>query len=122
MIVVYLAGKLRGNWFQKWMNIRRMKRIATYLWKKGIAVYSPHLNSGHVDSKETDKFVLPANIEMLKRCDAIYVTKKWENSQGTKDEIEVAMADRIPIFYNSKTLILNYGANNIKRRCNCGRI
>ena len=71
--VIYVAGALRGNFVEKFFNKRKTKKVVGYFWRNNICVYSPHFNSGWVDSEETDKFVLPANIEILRRCDAMFV-------------------------------------------------
>jgi len=99
MTVVYLAGALRGNVIKKFMNMRRAKRIAKELWLSQKIVYSPHLNSGWLDHPNTDLFILPANLEILRRCDMIMVMPGWENSSGTIAEIEFAMHNHIGVIY-----------------------
>jgi nucleoside 2-deoxyribosyltransferase len=100
MKIVYLAGPLRGNFFKKRTNIKKAQRIAKYLWTNSIAIFSPHLNSGWLDSKKTDTFILPANIEFLKRCDVIIVMDNWEKSHGTMAEIKCAIDNNIPVFFD----------------------
>lgn len=100
MIVIYLAGALRGkNKREKKRNMRRAKRWAERLWRMGFAVYSPHLNSGWLDTPETDPHVIPANIQLMLMCDITVVMPNWENSIGTKEEIKQCEKRRHPIFY-----------------------
>jgi len=100
LIVIYLAGALRGkNRFEKQRNMRRAERWAERLWRMGFAVYSPHLNSGWLDTPETDPHVIPANVHLMLLCDMICVMPNWENSSGTKNEIEVCKKNQIPVIY-----------------------
>lgn len=114
MKIVYVAGPLRGNFIKKFFNIRRAKRICKYLWENDVAVYSPHLNSGFIDSKETDRFILPANIEILLRCDAMYMIRGWIDSRGSIAEMHKAIDAKIPIYFSSKHLIDHYKNDKFK--------
>jgi len=116
MKIVYVAGSLRGNKIKKWLNIRKAKKICAYLWKNGVAVYSPHLNSGYIDSPETDDFVMGANIEMLKRCDAIFVMSKWEKSIGTINEMIMSLDLDMPIYFYMELLIDHYKNNKFRNQ------
>lgn len=104
--VVYLAGKLRGNFITKWLHIRKAKRVAEELWINGVVVVSPHANSGWIDTPETDKFVLPANIHLMKMCDAVVLLDNWKTSVGTKEEIRQALKAKMPIFTSHMNLLL----------------
>ena len=104
--VVYLAGKLRGNFITKWLYIRKAKRMAEFLWINGVVVVSPHANSGWVDTPETDKFVLPANIHLMKMCDAVVLLDNWKTSVGTREEIKEALKSKMPIFTSGMNLVL----------------
>ena len=95
--VIYLAGALRGNIIKKFFNMRRAKKWAEFYWRQGWIVYSPHLNSGWLDIPETDKFILPANLEILRRCDFLVVMPNWEKSSGTIQEMKFALQHNITI-------------------------
>lgn len=105
VVVVYVAGALRGNIFKKFFNFRKVHKLCKKLWLNNIAAYSPHKNSGWLDSKETDKFVILANIEMMLRCDILLVADNWEKSVGTLNEMAVAQLDRMPIYVDINKLI-----------------
>lgn len=97
--MIYLAGALRGNIIKKTINMITAKKWALHYWKSGYIVYSPHLNSGWLDTPETDKFVLPANLEILRRCDKLVVMPNWRNSRGTIQEVKFAKKHGIPIVW-----------------------
>lgn len=100
IIVIYLAGALRGkNKREKKRNMRRAERWAERLWRMGFAVYSPHLNSGWLDTPETDPHVIPANIQLMLMCDITVVMPKWENSTGTKEEINQCKINMQSVVY-----------------------
>ena len=100
LIVIYLAGALRGkNKREKRRNMKRAEKWAERLWRMGFAVYSPHLNSGWLDTPETDPHVIPANIHLMLLCDMICVMPNWENSSGTKAEIEICKQNQVPAIY-----------------------
>jgi hypothetical protein len=103
-IRVYVAGSLRGNFLKKKINIYRAKKVVKWLWKRGIAVYSPHMNSGWIDSPETDKFVVPANLDFMYSCDVLLAIGKWYNSMGTIEEIEKAYKISMPVYYDKVSL------------------
>ncbi len=101
---VYVAGPLRGNLIKKRINIYRAKKTATWLWKRGMAVYCPHANSGWVDWIETDGFVIPANLDFMYSCDIILIVGKWYNSKGTVEEMKKAYESGMVIYFNKELL------------------
>ncbi len=111
IFVIYLAGPFRGNFFVKRYNIWRAKQYAKILWKHNVAVICPHTNSGFIDNKESDKFILPANIDIMLRCDALLLMKKYKKSVGTCNEKTLAILNGLPTYYSIRALL-----NDIKER------
>ncbi len=117
--IIYLAGSLRGNWFQVKFNIRRARRYAKILWENGFIVYSPHLNSGWFNKKQYDEFVMNGNIEIMERvADIMFVMPKWERSVGTKREIYFMLKNSKGIYFNINTLLNDKKTNNIGKWTN----
>jgi len=60
----------------------------------GYAVYVPHLdyqlfldsNDDYIPSQEE---IFNNSLEMLKRCDELWVLPNWENSKGVRKEIDL---------------------------------
>ena len=98
---VYVAGPLRGNWIKKKINIYKAKKISKLLWDNKLAAFCPHLNSGFYDNINTDEFVLKANIDLLRRMDAILVLDGWTESEGTKNEVLYAKSIGMTVFYEN---------------------
>lgn len=103
-MIVYLAGPIRPKGDQTLeSNINNAKSIALELWKKGYTVISPHANSDlpiTLADKEVETWRwLNGDLDIIARCDAVVVLPGWEESAGTKGEIEFAKERNIPITY-----------------------
>jgi hypothetical protein len=94
MRVVFVSGPYRGNISE---NIRIARQHAEMLWAKGYAVFCPHLNSAHMDGCAPDKAFLDGDIEILSRCDAIYMLPGWEQSEGARSEYAHALLHGIEV-------------------------
>lgn len=100
MKVVYVAGPFRGP--NSWVienNIRRAESLALDVWRAGAAALCPHANTRFFQGAAPDEVWLDGDLEMLRRCDAILMTKDWQRSSGATKEHEVAVAVSIPVFY-----------------------
>ena len=103
-MIVYLAGPIRPKGDQTLeSNINNAKNIALELWKKDYVVISPHANSDlpiSLADKEVESWRwLNGDLDIISRCDAVVVLPGWEESSGTKGEIEFAKERNIPITY-----------------------
>lgn len=105
MKVIYVAGKYQAK--TEWglvQNIRHAERVALELWGKGWAVICPHKNTAHfggfLDDAELDhQLWLNGDLELLRRCDAIYMLNNWETSRGARMELELAKNLGLEIYY-----------------------
>ena len=87
MKLVFISGKYRSDVDT---NIENAKRASIELWKQGYAVICPHLNTAHFDGLCPDEVWLEGDLEILKRCDVIYMLKGWEKSTGAVAEYRLA--------------------------------
>ncbi len=106
--VIYVAGKYRGatEWEQA-CNISHAGYVARELWRRGWCVICPHKNTayfgGILENPELDfRIWLTGDLELLRRSDAVYMLKGWEESQGAKREYARAMELGKPIYFESK--------------------
>jgi len=100
MRVIYIAGAYRNR--TEWgliENIRHAERVAIKLWQRGYAVICPHLNTAHFGGLCTDDTWLKGDLEILSRCDAIYVLDNWKQSRGAQEELKLAIKLRLEIYY-----------------------
>ncbi len=100
MMVIYIAGKFRGkNAWEIEKNIRLAEEAAHAVAMLGGAPLCPHTNSRFFHGTKIDGFWLQATLTLLRKCDAVYAIKNWQDSVGARGE--VAEADRlsIPVFF-----------------------
>ncbi len=100
MKVIYIAGKYRGQseWQVK-QNIQHAEKAAMRLWQKGYAVICPHLNTAFFGGGCDDSVWLEGDLEILKRCDAIYMLTGWTDSEGSRAEFQLAKDMGKDIYY-----------------------
>jgi hypothetical protein len=109
--LIYIAGPISPldnghNAIDQFLrNIKIGVRHSAILLNKGYAVYSPFvewlLMLGEIDVKESD--LKENSMEILKRCDAIYLTQNpWlAGSKGMMEELEIAEGRGIKIYKES---------------------
>lgn len=98
MKVAYIIGPYRAKTiYQIKQNIYKAEEIALKYWKLGYAVICPHKNSAFFDGECEDEIWLKGGIEILKRCDICIVIDGWQNSEGSRREIDAAYEFNIEI-------------------------
>lgn len=99
--IIYTAGPYRAP--TEWgvtENIRTAERYAIELWKQGWVVICPHKNTACFGGCLPDDTWLMGDLEILKRCDAIFMLPGWENSEGARVEHTVAHDLGLKTFYH----------------------
>ncbi|MFA5054030.1 MAG: DUF4406 domain-containing protein [Parcubacteria group bacterium] len=100
--LIYVAGPYRAATTESIQaNIDRAAAAAQRLWRMGWVPICPHLNSAHFDGDP--EWYLTGYLEVLRRCDAMYVLKDWVRSEGTKAEIVEAANDCLPIYFEGRS-------------------
>ena len=93
--LIYVAGKYTGksDW-ETYLNIHKAKVAAKRLWDEGWAVICPHANtaffSGEEDHEVDRLKWIEGDLEMLWRCDAIYMLRDFRKSRGAMEEYRQA--------------------------------
>jgi hypothetical protein len=101
MKLIYIAGPYRSN--TEWGlegNIRIAEEAALELWQLGAAVICPHKNTANFGGAKglDDNTWLKGDIEIMKRCDAVFALIGWHVSRGATEEIKLAKQLGIPVF------------------------
>ena len=102
MKVIYVAGKYRArNEWELEMNLRHAEDVAIKLWAEGWAVICPHKNMAHFGGAVgmDDNIWLEGDLELLSRCDAIYMMSGWTTSEGATAERNLAKELGLEIYY-----------------------
>ena len=104
MKIIYIAGPYRGaSESAVFDNIMRAREAAQRLWSLGWVVICPHLNSMFMTGQ--DNQFLKGDLEILSRCDAIFMLDGWKDSAGASLEYELAIeqqkTDGMEIYYEA---------------------
>jgi len=89
MKLVYLAGPYRGR--SEWdvhTNIQQAEWYAAEITKRrgDLFCVTPHKNTAYMGGLQPDKYFLDGTLELLRRCDYIYLLPNWETSAGAVAE------------------------------------
>lgn len=104
MKIVYVSGPFIGDGTKKAIekNIQTAKEYVSALANRRIGFFSPHLNNVELsdgDVTGSQRFFYEQDSEFLVRSDALLAIPGWEKSFGAKQEIKIAEALGLPIFY-----------------------
>lgn len=97
MTLIYVAGAFTAKTKkQVRANIALARKAAEELWLEGFAVICPHLNCPEGFEKTIGyEQLLAGDLEMIKRCDAVYFLKNWEKSSGARREHQFVLDNGI---------------------------
>jgi hypothetical protein len=104
MKIVFIAGPYFGDGRPETIqaNIDHAERYQIALANLGIGFFCPH-NHTHrfeIKARQNEGFYRTLDKTFLERCtDAVVAIPGWETSAGSRNEIEYAKQNGIPIFY-----------------------
>ncbi len=104
ILIVYVAGPYRTNSefgstaFGREKNIAAAREIGARLARDGHLPVIPHANTAQFDGLNTDEFFLEATLELMVRCDAVFLMPNWESSAGARAEKAEAEKLGLPVF------------------------
>lgn len=100
-ITVYVAGAYSGYIMDVATNIRKGRRVCIDLVLLGYNPYCPWNDWEWAVVEDIPKEAFQrVGIAHLLKSDCVFLVPGWENSGGTKREIEIAKQRGIPIFSN----------------------
>lgn len=109
---VYVAGAMSAdNILDMLNNISKGIKLGSQLLEKGYAPFVPHFDiffkiQNGVDYNVPMEFYYNYTMEWLKASDCVVVCDGWENSKGTKAEIEMATKLNIPVYFSINELLI----------------
>lgn len=105
MKVVFISGPYRASsWEGIEQNIQRAKQAAIKIWQSGDCAICPHMNTAHFDGLADDKMWLDGCLEIMSRCDEVFMLKGWEKSEGSLVEHKLALKFGKVIRYESTNI------------------
>lgn len=101
MRLVYICSPLRGDIE---LNMKRARAYCAYAVKQGVNPIAPHLLYTQFldDNSESDReLAIKLDLELLSKCDELWVFNIYGISQGMQAEIAYAVQHDIPLRYIS---------------------
>ncbi len=105
MEVAYIIGPYRSNIVEYGVkkNIDKAEEIALCLWKLGYAVICPHKNTAFFGGAAPDEVWMKGDLELLRRSDFAVTIKGWENSSGSREEVQFCRDNNIRLYHSNGT-------------------
>lgn len=99
--LVYIAGPFRGPAPSDVdRNIERAEAAARFAVTRGVFPVTPHSIGARLqDVGSQESFWLPGTLELMRRCDEVWVVPKFEQSKGTRNEIDEARRLGLRVVY-----------------------
>jgi hypothetical protein len=108
MKIIYIAGPFRAD--TAWeieQNVRRAEEHAAMLVRTfAVMPMIPHANTRYFHGLGEDSFWLEGTLELMRRCDAIYLCPGWEFSTGSKGERAEAERLSMPVFLHGEKSVI----------------
>lgn len=77
-------------------NIHKARQASITLWKMGVPIFSPHLNTGGFDIEED--VIMRGYLGYIPKMSGLILLPDHELSEGTKKEVETARNNRVPVY------------------------
>lgn len=91
--------------FEMQLNVTAARQAGYQIAKLGFYPVMPTVNTSGFQAANNIEFWYEATIELMRRCDAVYVVDGWHNSTCVKGEIKEATLLEIPIYFSMKKLL-----------------
>ena len=113
--LVYVACSYRtDDPVERELHIKAAQHIGYKLAKDGFYPVMPTVNTAYFDRIGDDRFWLSSTMELMRRCDVVYVVEGSHESKGVQAEIKEARKLGIPIYIHLEDLIEVEGVTSEK--------
>ena len=98
--LVYIAGPINSDSCGTYKNVHNLVQHSEDVKGMGAAIYNPanDLVQGIVSGSWNYEDYTQNDFPILKKCDCMYLTGKWEKSKGCRAELEFCKQNNIPVF------------------------
>jgi hypothetical protein len=98
--LAYIAGPYSGaNTFQTEANIFQARLTGEAVSRLGAMPVIPQANTAHFDHIHNHQWWYDATMQLMRRCDVVVMSHRWEESTGAKDELNEAEMLEMPVFF-----------------------
>lgn len=106
--LIYVAGPYTDpDPWEAEQNVRRAEAVGYEVAKLGAWPVIPHSNTRPCfGSAYTPRMAYAATLQMMRRCDGVFMMRDWKRSTGATDERAEALRLRMPVFYELRWLEL----------------
>lgn len=95
--VVYVAGPFRApTAWEIEQNVRAAESWGMKIAELDAMPLIPHANTRYSQDHRPDQFWIEGTLELLRRCDLLFLIPGWENSEGARGEQLEARDKEIP--------------------------
>jgi hypothetical protein len=99
MKLVYVAGKFGDpSVFRRSANTLQALGWSGAIIRAGMGALCPHAALGPLHGEFPEKRAMAVCLEMLSRCDAVFLLPGWEDSRGSRKEVLFASKKGTPVF------------------------
>ncbi len=130
MKLIYIAGKYTApSRCAIQANIQAAREAADAVARMGAFPVTPHLLGQGLEDAGDEQFWYDGTLELMLRCDAIFLVEGWDQSKGAREELTRAKEKGLPFFHSEAALSTWLGASLPWRvsdlvfsqeRCKCG--
>jgi hypothetical protein len=90
-------------------NVEEARNVTLLLAERKIPFVCTILQTAHFDSLLGDgdpgyEYWIQCSLEVLKRCDAIFLVPNWQHSNGANRELQYALVRGMPVFTDIEML------------------
>lgn len=104
--LIYVAAPYRSNDpFERELNVKAAQYAGYKLAMMGFYPVMPTVNTQGFDAIGDDSFWLESTLELMRRCDAVYVVDGSHNSEGVRGEVTEAEKIGLPVYVLMEGLI-----------------
>lgn len=97
--LIYIAGPFRGATpLDVRRNVEHARDLGLGVAQAGGYPVIPHTMTAEFDKQLTDAFWLDGTMELLRRCDGIFLSHRWERSTGARAERDEAVRLGLAVF------------------------
>ncbi len=105
--LIYIAGPYKSTTdCGIFCNIQTAREAALDVWELGHAALCPHSNTAFFGGERgiPDSRWYEGDLEMLRRCDGVYLVHGWQHSPGAIREVELARKLNMPVYETREEL------------------